>query len=99
MKKLQVKKLTGLFDTAIGLIGVKKPYAIHFQTNFGIHTFFMKFAIDVLILDQEHRVVRLKESLLPNRVFFWPIQFDHVIELPEGTIKKNKIVLGDRISF
>lgn len=98
-KILQVKKLSSVIDISLGLISAKKPHAIYFQTRFGIHTFFMKFAIDVLILDEENQVVRLKQNLQPNNIFLWSLQFDKVIELPSGDIKKNKIKAGDAIEL
>src|SRR5687768_3745891 len=100
MKKvLQVKRLTGMIETAIGLIGAKQPHAVYFQTNFGIHTFFMKFTIDVFILDSSNKVVRMKENLQPNHIFLWPVWYDKVIELPTGEIKKERIQIGDKIIF
>lgn len=79
-----------------GLIGEKNPKTILFETRFGIHTFFMKFAIDVLILDEDNTIVALKEHLKPNRIFMWNPKYKTVIELPSGTIKNSKTKLGDQ---
>ena len=78
-----------------GLIGEKKARGIILSTRFGIHTFFLQFSIDVIILDKDNRVVALKSDLKPNRIFAWNIKFDKVIELPNGCLKKSKTEAGD----
>jgi uncharacterized membrane protein (UPF0127 family) len=80
-----------------GLILSKKPNSMIFQTRFGIHTFFMKYPIDVLVLNKENKVATLKNNLKPNRIFVWNIKHDNIIELPEGTIKKTATRIGDHI--
>ena len=59
-----------------GLLGEKTPQAIVFNTRFGIHTFFLHFPIDVVILNKNGRIVTLRKGLKPNRIFFWNIKFD-----------------------
>lgn len=86
-------------ERAIGLIGSKKPKSILFETRFGIHTFFMKFPIDVIILDDNKKVVAIKESLKSNRIFMWNPKYKTVIELPEGMIKKSGTTVYDKIQL
>lgn len=86
-------------EKIFGLVGQKKPEAIIFFTRFGIHTFFMQFYIDVLILDKSKKVMSLKENLKPNRVFFWNPKYNTVLELPSGSIKKSKTQAGDLLEF
>jgi hypothetical protein len=83
----------------IGLIGKKTPQAIFFKTRFGIHTFGVRFPIDVVILDNNKIVVATKKYLQPNKVFLWNPRYNSVLELPEGTIKKQNIQLHDKIIF
>ncbi|MEK7186397.1 MAG: DUF192 domain-containing protein [Patescibacteria group bacterium] len=97
MVKLQVKKLRTLKDKSLGLIGQKKAYPIMLETRFGIHTLGLNFSIDVLILDTQKRVVVLKESLSPFRIFLWNPRFKIVLEMPIGTIKKYNIKRGTEI--
>lgn len=96
---LHVKKLHSFWEKTVGLIGKKKIYPVFFTTRFGIHTFGMKNPIDILILDNQYRVVKIKEKILPNRLYFWPIRFKHVIELPQNSINDLKIHNGNIISF
>lgn len=88
-----------LLQKSRGLIGKKKPEAITFQTRFGIHTFGVRFGIDVLILDSKYKVVVLKKSLNPNSLFLWNPKYSTVVELPEGSIEKSKTKLGDELLF
>lgn len=74
-----------------GLIGKNKLQALLIKTRFGIHTFGLKFPIDVLILDKNNRIVCLRENLQPNRVFVWPPRYDTVVELPNGFIKSKHL--------
>ena len=96
---LQVSYAKTLHEKVIGLIGAKEPRALLLKTRFGIHTFGVRFPLDILILDKQHKVVKIKRSLETYRLFFWNQQFDTVIELPHGTIEKKDIKLGDSINF
>ena len=91
MIKIKAKKLSSWLEKSEGLLGAKKPSPIFFKTHFGIHTFFMKFPIDVVILDSKGRVVTMKESLSPNQLFFFNSIHNGVLELPQGVVKKMKI--------
>lgn len=96
---IKAKHLKTLSEKNKGLLGEKKALNIFFQTRWGIHTFFMKFPIDVIILDDEFRVAGLKENLKPNRVFFWNLKYSNVLELPNGFARKNKIKVEDLIKL
>lgn len=96
---LKVSYAKTLPERVIGLIGAKKPRAVMLKTHFGIHTFGVRFPIDVLVLDKQDKVVSIKQSLKTNRLFFWNPLWDIVIELPEGTIDKKNVKKGDQIQF
>lgn len=98
MIELRVKYLNGI-NRIPGLITSKKAHPVYFKTRFGIHTFGLRFPIDVLILDKGNRVVRIRRDLKPYRIFLWNPAFDKVIELPAGEIQKKKIKLGNRLSL
>lgn len=94
MVKLFVKTAANLKEKIQGLIGKDKPHALMIKTHFGIHTFGLKFPIDVLILNDNNKVVSIKENLKPNRVFLWNPMHEKVIELPAGTIEKEQIKIN-----
>lgn len=90
-------KAATLKQKTFGLILAKKGTAMIFQTRFGIHTFFMSYPIDVLILDKENNVVAMKENLKPNTVFVWNIKYKLLIEFPHNSLSGTKI--GEHITF
>ena len=92
--KLFVKEAVNLREKIQGLIGEDKPYALMTETRFGIHTFGLKFPIDVLILNNENKVVSIRKNLKPNKIFLWNPMYKKVIELPRGTIEKEQIKIN-----
>ena len=99
MHKIKAVYLSGFLAKIRGLIGFQKPYAVFFHTRFGLHTFGLKFPIDVVILNREYRVVRSVSNLSPNRIYFWPLSYDAVLELPEGEINRLQIKDGSLIKL
>ncbi len=99
MITLFVKKTKNIKEKIIGLIGQEKSHSLFIKTHFGIHTFGLKFPIDVLILNNENRVVSLKKNLKPKRIFVWNPIYEKVVELPEGTIEKKRIIMHDTINL
>lgn len=94
MIKIFVRNTANLAETIRGLIGKRNPEALLLKTRFGIHTYGVKFPIDVLILDNENKVTVIKKNLKPNRIFLWNPKYEKVIELPAGTIEKEKIAIN-----
>ena len=62
-----------------------------------IHTFFMRFPIDVVFLDRSGVVVKLVANLRPWRVAFAPRGRD-AVELRAGEADARGIRVGDRLS-
>lgn len=94
---LKVKTAKNLKEKTFGLIGRKYAESLLIKTRFGIHTFFLKFPIDVIVLDKNYEVKYIKENLKPNRIFIWNPLYDTVIEMPEKTVNEKKIKKGDKI--
>jgi uncharacterized protein len=63
-----------------------------------VHTFFMRFAIDLVYLDREHRIRKVRSA-----VGAWRLSaclFAHsVLELPAGTIQQTQTQRGDQMEF
>jgi uncharacterized protein len=64
-----------------------------------IHMLFMKFAIDVVFIDDKNNVVGLTENIQPFSLspVFW--KASSAIELSVGTIKKSNTAIGDQITI
>lgn len=63
-----------------------------------VHTFFMKFAIDVVFLDRGNKVLRVCEGLEPWRVSPWVLRGHSVLELA-GSSLKGTLRKGDALEF
>ena len=99
MITVKASELKSFDQKSKGLIGAEKARAVFFKTHFGIHTFGVKFPIDIVILDKGNRVVQIKKGLKPNRIFFWNPKFEKVLELPVGEIEKKGIKKGEIINL
>lgn len=95
--KLKVQKIPWFLSWKGLLFQKSEPILLH--TRWGIHTFFMKEPIDAIILDEKHTVKKIKKGLLPYHFFFWNPLYKNVIELPENSIEKEKIHLGQKIEL
>lgn len=62
-----------------------------------IHSFFMRFAIDVVYADCETRVVRLDPAMRPNRIGPIVAQAVYILELPVGVIQATGTRVGDQL--
>src|SRR5579872_7285792 len=100
MKTITIKSVIhakSFHEKIIGLLYKNDPHSMHFTTRFGIHTFGMRFPIDVIICDSYLVVRKLKINLRPNQIFLWNPLFSHVLELPSGEIQRNKLRVGDTL--
>ncbi|HAH21580.1 MAG: hypothetical protein A2Y00_05745 [Omnitrophica WOR_2 bacterium GWF2_43_52] len=83
-----------------GLLGKKQlldKHALVLKPCNSIHTFFMRFAIDVLFLDRQNNIVKMYASLKPWRLSgIFPSAF-FCIELPSGVINKTHTCIGDQV--
>lgn len=64
-----------------------------------IHTFGMRFPIDVLFIDRQMRVKRIYHGLAPFRLtsLVWSAQ--SVLELPSGSLVDTKTAVGDELQI
>ena len=63
-----------------------------------LHMFLVFFPIDVLFLDNEKKVVEVKENFRPFTFYNPKNKAQFVIEMQYGTIKNN-VDIGDKIEF
>jgi len=62
-----------------------------------IHTFFMRFPIDVIFVDRNLKVTKVYRNLGPWRVT-WPAPGAHsVFELPAGSLSLHTVEVGDQL--
>ncbi len=63
----------------------------------GIHTFGMRFSIDVIFLNRENAVIAVKKGVAPNRLTAVHARATSVLELPAGVIAATATSPGDHI--
>ena len=63
-----------------------------------VHTWFMKFPIDVVYLDRKHRVRKVARAVPPWR-FSMCLQAHSVLELPAGVAERSGTQPGDQLHF
>lgn len=96
----QIKIADNFLIRLIGLLKNKnsKNSNLYIPSCNSIHTFFMKFSIDVIMTDSKGKIVFLKENVKPFQIISCPKAKD-TIELEIGSIKKFKIKKGDMIKL
>jgi uncharacterized membrane protein (UPF0127 family) len=63
-----------------------------------IHTFFMRFSIDLIYLDRSMRVKKVRSNVPPWRLSAC-LTAHSVIELAPGSIKTSQTTPGDQLEF
>jgi uncharacterized membrane protein (UPF0127 family) len=65
----------------------------------GVHTFAMRFSIDVVYLDGDKVVIHMEEELTPWRLAPVRMRAASVLELPVNTLKSTRTAVGDEIEI
>ena len=79
----------------LGRKGLDAGTGLWIKPSSGVHTVAMKFAIDVIGLDKDRRVVKLWENLVPYRITSVHSNLRSVVELPAGRIAACNVAVGD----
>ena len=64
----------------------------------GVHTFFMKFTIDVVYLSKKKQVLKLRPNMVKRRVSLC-LRAYSTLELPAGKIAETGTQVGDQLEF
>jgi uncharacterized membrane protein (UPF0127 family) len=64
-----------------------------------VHTLFMRFAIDVVFLNGEQKVVHMVSNMFPGKVSPVIKGARYVLELPANNIKQHGLLVGDQITW
>jgi uncharacterized membrane protein (UPF0127 family) len=96
--------VTGAFDSATrrrGLLGrdaMAAGEALIIAPSNAIHTFFMRFDIDVAFVRRDGRIVKLRQSMPPWRLAF-AIGAFAVVETPAGAFSSAGTAAGDTVAL
>jgi uncharacterized protein len=86
----------------IGLMGKKRldpECGLLIKPSSGIHTFGMRFSIDVVALSKGLQVLKLWPALPPFRITSTSLKTHCVLELPAGQINNCRINVGDQLQL
>jgi uncharacterized membrane protein (UPF0127 family) len=86
----------------IGLMGkprLDSESGLLIRPSSGIHTFGMRFSIDVVALSKSLQVLKLWPSLPPFRLTGISLKTHCVLELPAGQISKCQMNVGDQLQL
>jgi len=89
-----LKRLRGLLFKK----SIDKNYGLLIKPCKQIHTFGMKFNIDVLFLSKEYEVLGILRDYKPNQVSKYIKDSEYVLELANGVISDN-IRKGDKLKI
>ncbi len=100
----EIKHCTTPLSKALGLMFTRqknKALVFNFKKNtrVSLHMFFVFYPIDVVYLDENKRVIALKENFRPFTFYAPKQKCRYVIELPLDTINKHDLELGSEITF
>jgi uncharacterized protein len=63
-----------------------------------VHSFFMKFAIDLIYLDRNKKVKKVRTAMVPWRVSMC-LTAHSILELPVGVVEASGTRPGDQLGF
>lgn len=81
----------------LGRDGLDEGQGLLIYPSSSIHTFFMRFAIDVIFVDRHDCVVGLREAMPPGLPYAGARNARYVIELRPGCIRASETQVGDQL--
>src|SRR5208283_4443594 len=83
----------------LGKSGLEPGAGLLIIPSQAVHTVAMRFAIDVVFVDRNWRVVHVRPAMAPYRMtgLHWKAHF--VLELPTGVIAQTSTSIGDQLAI
>ena len=82
----------------LGRDGLDAGHAFVIAPCQGIHTFGMRFPIDVVAVTRDGTVVKTRANVRPNRIVMAWSAFA-IIELRANSLRASDLMIGDQVSF
>lgn len=82
----------------LGRDGLPSDEALLLKRCWSVHTFGMRFAIDVLFLDSNGHVVGIHHQV-PRRRMLLNLRAKQTLEMAAGSARAHGIALGDQLAF
>lgn len=93
--KTFIKRTFGLIPKS----SILKDEGLVIYPCFSVHTFFMKFAIDILFINKQNKVIALYQNVKPYRILPIHPNSHYVIELAADVISTKNIEKDDFITL
>lgn len=91
VRNMEIKEAKTFTQKLKGLMFQRNfDYILKFKTN-GIHTFFMKTNIDVILTDENGKIMYIYRNLKPNRIILPKKGVKYTFEMPVNYLKDIKI--------
>ena len=89
------------FERLFGLIfmDLKANQGFLINNCNSIHTFWMRYKIDLLFLDNNNEIIKIYENFRQFKITPVIKNADKVIEFPASTIKKKFLKIGDKLKL
>lgn len=81
----------------LGRTGLPEDQGLWIKKCKYVHTFFMRFSIDVVYLSADRTVVKTCSRLKPFRFSAGGRRADSVLELPAGFLDRSEMVVGEKL--
>jgi uncharacterized membrane protein (UPF0127 family) len=94
----------GYFSRLVGLLGTTRRWArpgkgLWIIPSHGVHTIGMMYALDLIFLDRNHKVVDVEEHVRPFRISKVSFKAESVLELPVHTVFRTETHVGDQLEI
>ncbi|MDO8469527.1 MAG: DUF192 domain-containing protein [bacterium] len=93
-----VRRAVTFGEKLVGLLHRTEARPLLLKTRFGIHTFGMKFPIDVVVFDQRGIIKMVQRSMRPGSFVFWKPTAAYALELPEWSVDASRTEVGDEVA-
>ncbi|HEY4685925.1 MAG TPA: DUF192 domain-containing protein [Dehalococcoidia bacterium] len=85
-----------------GLLGrecLEDGQGLFFEHCSSLHTFFMRFPVDIIYVDKSGKVLKAAADVKPFKLVAAPLRAYYAIELPLGAIRRSNTRVGDHLRF
>lgn len=94
----------GFFSRLVGLLGTTRRWArpgkgLWIIPSHGVHTIGMMYALDLIFLDRDHKVIDVEEHVRPFRISKVSFKAESILELPAHTVFRTETHVGDQLEI
>lgn len=96
-----VRVAAGSSERRKGLLGVSqmdRESGLWINPCEAVHTFYMQMPLDIVFLDRDYRVKKIRRALSPNRISLC-LSASSVVELAAGALAASGTQVNDRLAW